>query len=97
MATSTGMPGIGQTALALVLAPHHARTEYPDDQLLISESLRPGLTTVALPHEEMGRWAVRTLLDRIDAPSQSAPATHALLPCPVVSRGSVAGPATGPP
>ncbi|HEY5787120.1 MAG TPA: LacI family DNA-binding transcriptional regulator [Microlunatus sp.] len=68
-----------------------------DDQLLISESLRPGLTTVALPHEEMGRWAVRTLLERIDAPSQPASATHALLPCPVVSRGSVARPATGPP
>jgi poly-beta-1,6-N-acetyl-D-glucosamine synthase len=35
-ATITGMPGVGKTALALVLAHHLARTEYPDDQLFIS-------------------------------------------------------------
>jgi NB-ARC domain len=36
VATITGMPGVGKTALALVLAHHLARTEYPDDQLFIS-------------------------------------------------------------
>ena len=30
-----------------------------DDQELISDSLWPGLTTVALPHYEMGQWAVQ--------------------------------------
>ena len=68
-----------------------------DDQQLISESLRPGLTTIALPHEEMGRWAVRTLLEQIAAGSQPLPVTHALLPCPLVSRDSVARPPWGPP
>jgi hypothetical protein len=35
VATITGMPGVGKTALALILAHHLARTEYPDDQLFI--------------------------------------------------------------
>ena len=61
-----------------------------DDQELISDSLRPGLTTVALPHYEMGRWAVRTLLEQID--SGSPLPTHALLDCPLVNRASVGGP-----
>ena len=68
-----------------------------DDQQLISESLRPGLTTIALPHEAMGRWAVRTLLEQIAAGSKPLPVTHALLPCPLVSRDSVARPPMGPP
>ncbi|HET9647901.1 MAG TPA: LacI family DNA-binding transcriptional regulator [Microlunatus sp.] len=60
-----------------------------DDQELISDSLRPGLTTVALPHYEMGRWAVTTLLDQIESPAHHAP-VHALLPCPLITRESVA-------
>lgn len=68
-----------------------------DDQKLISESLRPALTTVALPHEEMGRWAVRTLLEQIEAGADSPPGIQALLPCPVVHRASVARPPTEPP
>jgi LacI family transcriptional regulator len=62
-----------------------------DDQRLVSESLRPGLTTVALPHYEMGTWAVRTLLEQLEA-AEPAAVTHALLPCPVVRRASVARP-----
>jgi len=62
-----------------------------DDQELISDSLWPGLTTVALPHFEMGRWAIRTLLGQIEAP-EPVPAVHAVLPCPLVRRGSVAPP-----
>jgi LacI family transcriptional regulator, galactose operon repressor len=67
-----------------------------DDQELISDSLLPGLTTVALPHHEMGRWAVRDLLKQIDAHSLESldaqppyPVAHALIPCPVIRRGSV--------
>ena len=63
-----------------------------DDQDPIAASLRPGLSTVALPHYDMGRWAVRTLLDQIHAEGQSAEPTHALLTCPFVSRESVAEP-----
>jgi LacI family transcriptional regulator len=62
-----------------------------DDQELISDSLRPGLTTVALPHYDMGHWAVRNLLEQISS-VESLPARHALLPCPLMRRGSVALP-----
>jgi LacI family transcriptional regulator len=30
-----------------------------DNQELIAEDLYPGLTTRALPHDEMGHWAVQ--------------------------------------
>lgn len=61
----------------------------PEDVSLISfdndelaSYLRPGLTTIALPHEQMGRTAVELLLDP-DA------RTGATLPMPTVSRGSI--------
>jgi LacI family transcriptional regulator len=62
-----------------------------DDQEMVSDSVWPGLTTVALPHYEMGRWAVRTLLDQVNA-EPPYPVAHALIPCPVIRRGSVATP-----
>lgn len=62
-----------------------------DDQELISDSLRPGLTTIALPHYEMGQWAVRNLLEQI-ASVEPLPPRHALMPCPVIRRGSVGPP-----
>jgi LacI family transcriptional regulator len=48
----------------------------------IAAYLRPGLTTVALPHEEMGRAAVELLL------SDDHTGTM-LVPMPVVGRHSV--------
>ncbi|SDP47501.1 transcriptional regulator, LacI family [Nakamurella panacisegetis] len=62
-----------------------------DDQDILSASLRPGLTTMALPHYAMGQWAVKTLLDQIDTEGK-APALHQLLPCPLVRRASVSSP-----
>ncbi|GIE13782.1 LacI family DNA-binding transcriptional regulator [Paractinoplanes ferrugineus] len=62
-----------------------------DDQQEISEGLLPGLTTVALPHYEMGAWAVDALIARILDPQ--TPVERVLLPCPVVRRGSVGPPA----
>ena len=59
-----------------------------DDQEGVADGLRPGLTTMALPHYEMGSWAVTTLIERIEDPDQ--PATQARLECPLVPRGSVA-------
>jgi LacI family transcriptional regulator len=44
--------------------------------------LRPGLTTVALPHEAMGRRAVELLLEG------GAQREH-LVPMPVIARGSL--------
>lgn len=61
----------------------------PDDVALVSfdndelaSYLRPGLTTIALPHEAMGRAAVQRLLD----PQAT---TGTMLPMPTVLRGSI--------
>jgi len=67
-----------------------------DNQDVVADGLRPGLTTIALPHYEMGAWAVQTLLARIQDPS--VPVEHAVLPCPLVRRASVdVPPIAGPP
>ena len=58
-----------------------------DDQDTLADGLRPGLTTMALPHYEMGAWAVQTLLARIQDPT--IPVVHAVLPCPLIRRASV--------
>jgi LacI family transcriptional regulator len=50
---------------------------------LIAPVLRPGLTTVALPHYTMAEWAVAYLLDgRTDI-------VREMVPCPMVVRGSI--------
>ena len=58
-----------------------------DNQELIAAHLRPALSTVALPHHEMGRWAVEYLIDRA-ARGVTPPARHAI-GCPYVGRESV--------
>jgi len=64
-----------------------------DDQEIISEGLSPMLTTVALPHFEMGLWAVDRLITLIEAPaSQSHRHRSHLMPCPLIERASVAAP-----
>jgi LacI family transcriptional regulator len=65
-----------------------------DDLQIISEALRPGLTTIALPHFEMGAWAIDRLYAELDARSRGEvlPAEHLVLPGPVVRRSSVAPP-----
>jgi LacI family transcriptional regulator len=65
-----------------------------DDQELIADSLHPGLTTVALPHYEMGVWAVNSLIDLAHGDGSLRPGEIDLMPCPVVVRTSVAPPAT---
>ncbi len=60
-----------------------------DNQELIADGLRPGLTTVQLPHYAMGQWAVATLLNLIEFGGTHAP-QHLSLPCPLVRRSSVA-------
>jgi LacI family transcriptional regulator len=65
-----------------------------DDQQLIAANLHPGLTTVALPHYEMGAWATESLIDAIEGKTDLAlMALHpTILDCPLVLRESVAAP-----
>jgi LacI family transcriptional regulator len=74
--------------------PHDLSIVGFDDQRVISEGLFPALTTVALPHYEMGRWAVETLVALVEtgSPGGSAPPYPVLVECPVVRRDSVARP-----
>ncbi|MEM8858084.1 MAG: LacI family DNA-binding transcriptional regulator [Chloroflexota bacterium] len=63
-----------------------------DDQDLIAADIQPGLTTMALPHYDMGQWAVSHLLDLInqdnfDVNNSETPVQHALL-CPLIKRNS---------
>lgn len=60
-----------------------------DNQEIIAAHLRPPLSTVALPHFEMGQWAVNYLIataEKADEPR--APVQHKM-PCPYVERSSV--------
>ncbi|MDO9397159.1 MAG: LacI family DNA-binding transcriptional regulator [Herbiconiux sp.] len=56
-----------------------------DNQEVIAAHLRPPLTTVALPHYELGAAGVRVLLGLAATPT-TAPL---LVPCPAVPRASV--------
>lgn len=68
-----------------------------DDQAPIPTSLFPALTTVALPHYEMGEWAVATLVDLFEGQegSRLLAASPVRMACPLVLRDSVAAPPRG--
>ncbi len=54
------------------------------------DKLRPPLTTISIPHQQIGAEAARLLLDAIADPSR--PARSVLLPVSLVVRGSTAPP-----
>ncbi len=62
-----------------------------DNQQLIAAELYPGLTTMALPHYEMGQWAVQRLLELIKHPEKQKGEQPAqkLFECPIIIRESV--------
>ena len=62
-----------------------------DNQAFVADGLRPELTTLALPHYEMGAWAAEQLLQEIDVEAPVTP-SHQSLPCPIVRRSSVGPP-----
>jgi len=66
-----------------------------DNQELIAENLYPALTTVALPHYEMGAWATENLIDAIEGKTDLGlfAAHPTVMDCPLVVRDSVAPPA----
>ncbi|MCD2440735.1 LacI family transcriptional regulator [Agromyces sp. SYSU K20354] len=86
--------GVMQAAFALGLTvPRDCSIVGVDDLEIVAAALEPGLTTVALPHREMGRWGMSTLLDRIDGAVTDV-AEPVLLACAIVERGSVGPPAS---
>ena len=105
--------GAYQAAVALGLrVPEDVSVIGFDNQESVADALRPGLTTMALPHYEMGVWAVEVVLARVlgqrvgtdhadagrddveraDGHSDGHAVEHAVLPCPLVVRESVAPP-----
>jgi LacI family transcriptional regulator len=56
--------------------------------------LQPGLTAVALPYADMGRWAVANLVGQIVS-ADPPPVLHHVLATTVVRRGSTGPPAAG--
>jgi LacI family transcriptional regulator len=60
-----------------------------DNYDLISANLHPKLTTMQLPHYEMGKWAVETVLQISQGTGENAPSPQEMLPCPLVMRDSV--------
>jgi len=63
-----------------------------DNQELIAADVRPGLTTVALPHYEMGEWAVHALMDLVNSDGALSPTRNETIACPLVRRASVGPP-----
>jgi LacI family transcriptional regulator len=83
-------------AVGVYTAAHHRGLNIPrdlsivgyDDQQFIAAEQDPPLTTVALPHYEMGRWAMEVALG---VRAEEKDATH-LMECPVIRRDSVGPP-----
>lgn len=71
--------------------PHDLSIVGYDNQVLLAASLRPGLTSIELPHYKMGEWAVTKLIDTITRTGKAQP-EQITMPCPIVRRGSVAVP-----
>jgi LacI family transcriptional regulator len=63
-----------------------------DDEDLASY-LVPPLSTLVLPHDEMARWAVGTLLDHNEGISAHRRVQKIKIECPLIERGSIAPPA----
>ncbi|WP_265522329.1 LacI family DNA-binding transcriptional regulator [Oerskovia flava] len=84
-------------AAGVYVAAHRRGLEIPrdlsvvgyDDQQLVAGELDPPLTTIALPHYEMGRWATEVALG---VRAHEAPRSTRLMPCPIVRRDSVSSP-----
>jgi LacI family transcriptional regulator len=58
-----------------------------DNQEIIAAYLKPSLSTVALPHREMGLWAVKHLIEQVER-DDIEPVQH-VVDCPYVERESL--------
>ena len=59
-----------------------------DNQEMISAHLYPPLSTMELPHYEMGKWAFNYLLEHLDLEEDIPPVQHKL-ECPYIERSSI--------
>jgi len=66
------------------------------DDLEIADVVVPGLTTVRVPHREMGRQAARTLAMHLADEQRTLPAQRISLDADTVMRGSLAPPQATP-
>lgn len=60
-----------------------------DNQGIIAADLHPPLSTMQLPHYEMGQWAFQYLLEQIEGDWDTAHPIQHQLPCPYVKRASI--------
>jgi LacI family transcriptional regulator len=68
--------------------PHDVAVLGFDNQEIIAANLRPGLTTMQLPHYAMGQWAIQYLVGEASEAENSHP-PQVQLACPLVLRESV--------
>jgi len=59
-----------------------------DNQEIIAAYLKPALSTMALPHYEMGAWAVRYLIEHGEWFDDIEPVHHKLR-CTLIERASI--------
>jgi LacI family transcriptional regulator len=59
-----------------------------DNQEIIAAHLNPGLSTMELPHYEMGVWAINYLLEHLHSEGDLQPVQH-MIECPYIERSSV--------
>ncbi|GEP28769.1 LacI family DNA-binding transcriptional regulator [Cryobacterium levicorallinum] len=86
-------------AMGAYQAAHLARLAIPHDLSIVSidnfevlaDALLPGLTSIALPHYEMGRWAAERLAAELAGEADSPP-EQIRMHCPLVLRQSVGPP-----
>ena len=91
-ANDRGATGVILAAAALGLSvPSDLSVVGYDDEQFLAAEVPPGLTTIALPHREMGRRGMRSMLDRIEGREVDA-AAPVLLASSLVERRSVAPP-----
>jgi LacI family transcriptional regulator len=89
-------------AMGAYQAAHARGLRIPDDLSVVSvdnfeviaAALDPGLTTIALPHLEMGRWAIERLALELEAARDDHPLDpeQVRMTCPLVERQSVGPP-----
>jgi LacI family transcriptional regulator len=90
----------------LALGAYHALREHglrcPEDVSVVgfndmpfAGDFQPPMTTVRVPHFDLGAEAARLLLDQLEAEAQGVTPVRVVLPVQLVLRGSTAPPASG--